>query len=71
MPDELKLENLETFDFSLNIGLGYKFVEDWAIGLRYNQGITNIAEGRDLKNSVIYVGLAYRIFKLQLYLKYE
>lgn len=62
VPDELKLENLDTFDLSLNIGLGYKFAEDWAIGLRYSQGITNIADGRDLKNSVIYVGLAYSIF---------
>lgn len=62
VPEELKLENVETFDFSLNIGLGYKLAEDWILGLRYSQGLTNIAEGRDLKNSVMYVGLAYRIF---------
>jgi hypothetical protein len=61
VPDELKLENFETFDFSVNAGLGYKLAEDWAIGLRYCQGLTNIAKGRDLKNSVLYFGLAYRI----------
>lgn len=62
VPDELKLENFETFDFSVNIGLGYQLAEDWALGLRYGQGLTNIAKGRDLKNSVVYLGLAYRIF---------
>ncbi|GMQ33374.1 porin family protein [Algoriphagus taiwanensis] len=62
VPEELQLENFETFDFSINLGLGYKVAEDWTLGLRYSQGLSNIAEGRDLKNSVIYVGLAYRIF---------
>jgi hypothetical protein len=62
VPDELKLENFETFDFSVNAGLGYKLAEDWAIGIRYCQGLTNIAKDRDLKNSVLYLGLAYRIF---------
>jgi hypothetical protein len=62
VPDELKLENFETFDFSLNAGLGYKLAEEWAIGIRYCQGLTNIVSARDLKNSVLYLGLAYRIF---------
>jgi len=62
VPDELKLENFETFDFSVNAGLGYKLAEDWIIGIRYCQGLTNIADGRNLKNSVLYVGLAFRIF---------
>lgn len=62
VPDELKLEDFETFDFSVNAGLGYKLAEDWVVGIRYCQGLTNIAKGRDLKNSVLYLGLAYRIF---------
>ncbi len=62
IPDELKLENFETFDFSVNAGLGYRLAEDWTIGIRYCQGLTNIVEGRDLKNSVLYLGLAYQIF---------
>jgi hypothetical protein len=62
IPEDLKLDNFETFDFSLNIGLGYKLTEDWAIGLRYGQGISNIVKDRDLKNSVFYLGMAYRLF---------
>jgi hypothetical protein len=62
VPEDLKLENFETFDFSFNIGLGYEIAEDWTLGLRYCQGITNIVEDRDLKNSVIYMGVALRLF---------
>ncbi len=62
VPDSLKLENFETFDFSFNAGLGYEVFEDWTIGFRYNQGITNLVRGKDLRNSVIYLGIAYRIF---------
>jgi hypothetical protein len=62
VPEELKLENFETFECSANVGLGYKIAEDWTIGLRYIQGLTNIVENRDLKNSVVYIGLAYKVF---------
>ena len=62
VPDDLRIENFETFDFSLNAGLGYEIFEDWSIGARYVQGVTNIVRGRDLRNSVIYVGISYRIF---------
>jgi hypothetical protein len=62
VPDDLRLENFETFDFSLNAGIGYEIFEDWSIGVRYVQGVTNIVRGRDLRNSVIYIGLSYRIF---------
>jgi len=62
VPDDIRLENFETFDFSMNIGAGYEVFEDWTIGLRYIQGLTNIVEDKDLKNSVIYLGISYRIF---------
>lgn len=62
VPDEIRLENFETFDFSLSAGLGYQLMEDLSIGVRYTQGLTNIVAGSDLKNSVFYVGLAYRLF---------
>lgn len=62
VPESLRLENFETFDFSLNAGIGYEIFEDWSIGLRYIQGVTNMVSGRDLRNSVIYLGLSYRIF---------
>lgn len=60
--DELRLEDFETFDFSVNVGLGYEVIEDWSVGVRYVQGITNIVRRRDLRNSVIYFGVAYRLF---------
>jgi hypothetical protein len=62
VPEELKLKDFETFDFSVNAGLGYEIYEDWYVGLRYCQGITNIVSERELRNSVIYVGLACRLF---------
>ena len=57
-----RLENFETFDFSLNVGLGYEVAEDWVVGLRYGQGLTRVVDNRDLRNSVIYLGAAYRVF---------
>lgn len=62
VPEELRLKNFETFDFSVNAGLGYEVFEGWSIGLRYIQGVTNIVKGKDLRNSVIYIGIAHRIF---------
>ncbi|GMQ25058.1 hypothetical protein Aoki45_17400 [Algoriphagus sp. oki45] len=62
VPDNLRLEDFETFDFSINVGVGYPWDEDWSVGLRYSQGLTNLVRGRELKNSVVYLGLAYRIF---------
>lgn len=62
VPDEIRLEDFETFDLSINAGIGYQVYDDWSIGLRYSQGLTNLVEDRDLKNSVIYVGIAYRLF---------
>jgi hypothetical protein len=62
VPDSLKLENFETFDFSFNTGIGYVFLDDWSFGLRYTEGITNLVRGRDLRNSVIYLGISYRLF---------
>lgn len=62
VPDELRLDNFETFDFSVNVGIGYEIFEDWSIGMRYIHGVTNIVRGRDLRNSVIYFGIAHRLF---------
>ncbi len=62
VPDELRLDNFETFDFSVNVGIGYEIFEDWSIGMRYIHGVTNIVRGRDLRNSVLYFGIAHRLF---------
>lgn len=61
VPENLRLDNFESYDLSFNIGLGFQLFPDWSFGLRYCQGITNIVSGRDLRNSVVYVGLSYRI----------
>lgn len=61
VPDSIRLDNFETFDFSINAGLGYQLWDDWQIGLRYVQGVSNLVRNRDLKNSVFYFGIAYRI----------
>jgi len=62
IPDELRLTEFETFDFSVLAGVGFQIDEEFAIGVRYVQGLTNIVQDRDLRNSVIYFGLSYRIF---------
>lgn len=62
VPDEIRLTDFETFDFSVVAGVGFQIDEELAIGMRYVQGLTNIVQGRDLKNSVIYIGLSYWIF---------
>lgn len=62
VPDSIRLKNFETFDVSFNLGAGVTFWEDWMLGIRYSQGLTNLVQGRDLKNSVIYIGIAYRVF---------
>ena len=62
MPKDLQLENFETFDLLLNAGFGYEISKDWTIGIRYSHGLTNLVQGLNLKNSVFYVGFAFRIF---------
>jgi hypothetical protein len=62
LPPEEQLQDFESFDLSLNLGLGYKLDKDWSVGLRYMQGVTTIVDGKDLKNSVIYLGISYRLF---------
>ena len=62
IPDSLRLKNFETFDFSLNAGFGFLIDDNWSIGLRYIQGLTNLVSGKDLKNSVFYLGFSYKLF---------
>lgn len=62
VPDNLRLENVETIDFSINAGLGYAFETDWSIGIRYCHGLTRLVADRELRNNVIYLGIAHRLF---------
>ncbi len=62
VPQEESLSDFETFDVGINLGLGYEVFDDWTLSLRYGQGFINLVPGKDLKNSVIYLGIAYRVF---------
>lgn len=64
VPEAIRVDNFETFEFSLAAGVGYTLDKDWAIGLRYTQGLTNIVSGMELKNSVLYFGVSYALFRL-------
>jgi len=47
------------FDFGANVGLGYKLGSNLFTQVRYNFGITTIAENPDIKNSVFQISLGY------------
>jgi hypothetical protein len=62
VPAELRLAEFERIDLSAQAEIGYRLAADWSLSLRYGQGFTNLVAGKDLKNSVLYVGVAHRIF---------
>lgn len=58
-------ELFKTIDLGLGFGIGYNFSEQVGVNLRYNFGLTNIAETEDgdntkIKNSVFALSLAYK-----------
>ena len=58
-------ELFKSIDFGLGFGIGYNFSEQVGANLRYNFGLTNIAETKDgdntkIKNSVFALSLAYK-----------
>lgn len=55
-------DSFKSVDFGLNLGAGYDFTEKLSAGLRYNLGLSNIAdiEGYDVKNGVFSVSLGYK-----------
>ncbi|MBA6152393.1 porin family protein [Gelidibacter maritimus] len=62
--DDSALPDAETdassFDFGLNIGLGYAITPNIFTQARYNYGITTVAENPDIKNSVFQISLGYK-----------
>lgn len=55
----------KSIDFGINFGAGYDFTENLSVGLRYNLGLSNIAEteeGSDakVKNSVFGLAVGYK-----------
>lgn len=49
-----------SFDFGLNIGAAYSISSDVFAEVRYNYGITTVAENPDIKNSVFQISLGYK-----------
>ncbi|AUC74941.1 PorT family protein [Olleya sp. Bg11-27] len=50
-----------SFDFGLNVGFGYAITTNLLAQVRYNYGITTVAENPDIKNSVFQVSLGYKL----------
>lgn len=55
-------DGLKSTDFGVNFGLGYNFTENISAGLRYNLGLSNIADddNADLKNGVFALSVGYK-----------
>ncbi|WP_372937384.1 porin family protein [Seonamhaeicola sp.] len=49
-----------SFDFGLNLGLGYAINSNLFAQTRYNYGITTVTENPDIKNSVFQISLGYK-----------
>jgi hypothetical protein len=50
----------ENFDFSANLGLGYKLDNGIFFQTRYNLGLTNFDKNPDVKNGVFQMSLGYQ-----------
>ncbi|KIA99210.1 hypothetical protein OA93_06155 [Flavobacterium sp. KMS] len=58
-------DDYKSIDFGVNFGAGYDFTENLSAGLRYNLGLSNIAETVEgenykVKNSVFSLSVAYK-----------
>ena len=58
-------DDLKSSDFGLNFGAGYDFTEKFSAGLRYNVGLSNIADFEDqgnskAKNNVFSLSVGYK-----------
>lgn len=58
-------DGFKSIDFGVNFGAGYDFTENLSVGLRYNLGLSNIADGDDagdakVKNSVFSLSVGYK-----------
>lgn len=49
-----------SFDFGLNVGVGYNFSSHLFGQARYNCGITTVGENPDIRNSVFQMSLGYK-----------
>ena len=63
--DESNKDAFKSIDFGVNFGAGYDFTENFSAGVRYNLGLSNIAETEDgddfkINNSVFSVSIGYK-----------
>ncbi|OUL62083.1 porin family protein [Flavobacterium sp. AJR] len=63
--DEDVKDFYKSIDFGVNFGAGYDFTENLSAGLRYNLGLSNIAENEEgdngkIKNSVFSLSVGYK-----------
>jgi opacity protein-like surface antigen len=49
-----------SFDFVLNVGVGYNFTSHLFAQARYKYGVTTVVENPDIKNSVFQISLGYK-----------
>ncbi len=58
-------ERFKTIDLALALGINYKWIKGFDMGLRYNLGLSNVFEtDPDLQNRVLQAYIGYRFFKL-------
>ncbi|MGK0448148.1 MAG: hypothetical protein ACJA2M_001932, partial [Polaribacter sp.] len=50
-----------SFDFGLNVGFAYNINTKLFAQVRYNYGVTTIAENPDIKNSVLQISMGYKL----------
>lgn len=55
--DEVVFDDYNTFDFSVNGGLGFKISENLFANARYNMGLTEVSRTAEVKNSVLQVSV--------------
>lgn len=57
--NDLDLKDSNTFDFSVNAGLGVKITENFFLQGRYNLGLTDVSKDAETKNSVVQVSAGF------------
>lgn len=60
-------DHVKTIDFGLNFGIGYNFLQDCSVDLRYNLGLSNALDfhvgdiNYTIKNNVFSLALGYKL----------
>lgn len=57
--NNVDIKDSNTFDFSVNAGLGVKITENFFLQGRYNLGLTDVSKDAETKNSVVQVSAGF------------